>query len=146
MYLTSEASLQIQKPIQEVYEAIVQPEHMTQYFISESSGRMETGVDLLWKFPEFPDRYPVTEIKVVPNQSVSFVWDPETKVDIKLEAYNNHSTIVRVSEGGKENNEANLQWLIQNTGGWANFLACMKAYLEYGVQLRKGAYDFMAPE
>ena len=30
-----------------------------------------------------------------------------------------------------------------NTEGWANFLACMKAYLEYGIQLRKGAFDFM---
>lgn len=146
MHLTSAASLQIQKPIQEVFEAIVNPEHMTQYFISESSGPIETGVDLLWKFPEFPDRYPVTEIEVVPNQSVSFVWDPETKVEIKLEAYRNDSTIIRVSEAGKENKEANLQWLIQNTGGWANFLACMKAYLEYGVPLRKGAFDFMAPE
>jgi uncharacterized protein YndB with AHSA1/START domain len=146
MHLTSEASLQIQKPVQEVFEAIVNPQHMTQYFISESSGAMETGVDLLWKFPEFADRYPVTEVQVAPNQSVSFVWDPETRVTIKLEAYTNNSTIIRVNEGGKENNEANLQWLMQNTGGWANFLACMKAYLEYGVQLRKGAYDFMQPE
>ena len=146
MQLNSEASLQIQKPVHEVYEAIVNPEHMTQYFISESSGSMETGGDLLWKFPEFPDRYPVTEILVQPNQSVSFVWDPETRVQIKLEAQKDNSTLVRVSEGGKENNEKNLQWLIQNTGGWANFLACMKAYLEYGVQLRKGAYDFMQPE
>jgi hypothetical protein len=33
--------------------------------------------------------------------------------------------------------------VIGNTEGWANFLACMKAYLEYGIQLRKGAFDFM---
>lgn len=32
---------------------------------------------------------------------------------------------------------------IANTEGWANFLACMKAYLEYDIQLRKGAFDFM---
>lgn len=143
MHLKSEASLQIQKPIQEVYEAIVQPEHMTQYFISESSGRMETGVDLLWKFPEFPDRYPVTNIQVEENKSVSFVWDPETIVKINFESQADNSTVIRVSESGKENNEANLQWLTQNSGGWANFLACMKAYLEYGIQLRKGAYEFM---
>ncbi len=28
--------------------------------------------------------------------------------------------------------------LIENSGGWSNFLACLKAYLEYGIQLRKG--------
>ena len=143
MSLTSKASLQIQKPVSEVFEAIVNPAQMTQYFISESNGKMETGVELLWKFPEFPDRYPVTNIQVQTNQSVSFVWDPETVVKIILEAQEDGSTIVRVRESGKENNEINLKRLVQNTGGWANFLACMKAYLEYGIHLRKGAYEFM---
>lgn len=146
MKLTSEASIQIQKPIEEVFQGIVDPEKMTKYFISESSGTMESGVDLKWKFPEFPGRYPITNIQVVQNESVSFVWDPETMVKINLESQADQSTIVKVSEGEKELNEENLKWLTSNAGGWANFLACMKAYLEYGVQLRKGAYDFMKVE
>ena len=39
-------------------------------------------------------------------------------------------------------------WRVQlmgQTEGWANFLACLKAYLEYGINLRKGAFDFMKP-
>jgi uncharacterized protein YndB with AHSA1/START domain len=143
MKLISEATIQIQKPVEEVFEGIVNPSKMTQYFISSSSGRMESGVELLWKFPEFPDQYPVTDIKLETNRSVSFVWDPETIVHIELEAVLDNSTIVKVSENGKDLNEENLKWLIGNTGGWANFLACMKAYLEYGIQLRKGAYEFM---
>ena len=43
MELKSKASLQILKPIAEVFEAIVEPNHMTQYFISESNGRLESG-------------------------------------------------------------------------------------------------------
>ena len=39
--------------------------------------------------------------------------------------------------------EAGIKWLKGNTEGWANFLACLKAYLEYGINLRKGAFDFM---
>jgi hypothetical protein len=50
---------------------------------------------------------------------------------------------IRVNENGKELNEDNLKWALENSGGWANFLACMKAYLEYGINLRKGAFDFM---
>ena len=143
MILVSKAELQIRKPIEDVFEGIVNPDIMTKYFISESNGRLETGKELLWKFPEFPDRYPVKNIKVDTNKSISFVWDPETVVTILLEPRGDHSTVVRVTENGKPNNEQNLKWLIENTGGWANFLACMKAYLEYGVQLRKGGYDFM---
>ncbi|MCZ4408809.1 SRPBCC domain-containing protein [Cryomorphaceae bacterium 1068] len=143
MKLKASASIQIQKPVEEVYEGIVNPDAMTKYFISESNGRLDSGEDLLWKFPEFPDRYPITSTKVEANRTVSFVWDPETVVTIALEALPGRSTVVRVKESGKELNEANLKWVIENSGGWSNFLACLKAYLEYGIQLRKGAYDFM---
>ena len=36
-----------------------------------------------------------------------------------------------------------LHWFGGNTEGWANFLACLKAYLEFGINLRKGGFDFM---
>jgi hypothetical protein len=42
-----------------------------------------------------------------------------------------------------KNDEKGIKWLQGNTAGWANFLACLKAYLEYGINLRKGAFDFM---
>ncbi|HEY6141845.1 MAG TPA: SRPBCC domain-containing protein [Flavobacterium sp.] len=144
MKLIAKATIQIQKPIKEVFEGIVNPEKMTKYFISESNGRMETGKELIWKFPEFLDKVPVKDIKVEINRSVSFVWDPETIVKITLEEQTDNSTIVKVTEDGKPYNEDNLKWAIGNTEGWANFLACMKAYLEYGIQLRKGAFDFMS--
>jgi len=143
MKLTSQASLQIQKPIDEVFEGIINPDSMCKYFISESNGRMETGRELLWKFPEFDEKFPITEIVIEENKSISFVWDHQTIVDIVLKSYIGQSTIVKVSEGGKELNEENMRWLISNTAGWSNFLACMKAYLEYGIGLRKGAYEFM---
>jgi uncharacterized protein YndB with AHSA1/START domain len=143
MILESNASLQIQKTAEEVFEAIVNPEKMTNYFISESTGRLETGKVVRWKFPEFDDTFPITEVKVDSNKLISFIWDPETVVKIILEQLPDESTVVRVNENGKSFNEDNLKWALQNSGGWANFLACMKAYLEYGIQLRKGAYDFM---
>lgn len=143
MRLESNAAIQIQKPIEEVFEGIVNPAHMTNYFISESNGRLDSGRELIWKFPEFPDKFPITDILVETNRSISFVWDPETVVKITLEKLLDNSTIVRVNENGKELTADNLKWALDNSGGWANFLACMKAYLEYGIQLRKGAFDFM---
>jgi uncharacterized protein YndB with AHSA1/START domain len=143
MKLESNAIIQIQKPIKEVFDGIVNPKKMTKYFISESSGRLESGREVIWKFPEFDDKFPVKEIKIENNSSISFVWDPETVVIITLEKLPDDSTIVRVNENGKELNEDNLKWALENSGGWANFLACLKAYLEYGIQLRKGAFEFM---
>ena len=143
MQLIAKATIQIQKPISSVFEGIVNPEKMMNYFISESNGRMETGKELIWKFPEFPVEVPVKNIEIDINRSISFVWDKETVVKIILEEQPDKSTVIKVTEDGKPFNEKNLKWAIENTEGWANFLACLKAYLEYGIQLRKGAFDFM---
>lgn len=145
MKLIAKATIQIQKPVEEVFEGIVNPEKMTKYFISESNGRMETGKLLIWKFPEFSEEFPVKDIQIEINHSISFVWDEETAVTILLEPQPDKSTVVKVTEDGKAFNEENLNWVIGNTEGWANFLSCMKAYLEYGIQLRKGAFEFMRP-
>lgn len=144
MKLTAKARIQIQKPLKEVFEGIVNPEKMTQYFISESTGRLEEGKKVVWKFPEFPEyECEIKDIRIEQYRSVSFVWDDETKVNIRLEEQADQSVVVRVEEGEKELNDSGMEWLIGNTEGWANFLACMKAYLEYGINLRKGAFTFL---
>ncbi|WP_394907262.1 SRPBCC domain-containing protein [uncultured Mesonia sp.] len=143
MILESKAAIQVQKPIKEVFDGTVNPEKMTKYFISESSGRLVTGDEVIWKFPEFKEQFPITHVKTDKYDAISFVWDPETTVNITLENMADGSTLVKVNEKGKEFNEDNLNWALENSGGWANFLACLKAYLEYGIQLRKGAFDFM---
>lgn len=143
MKLVSKAKLQINKPISQVYEGIVNHEIMTNYFISKSSGRMENGGEVMWTFPEFNESFLVKNIELEVNRSISFVWDEETVVRITLEEQPDGSVVVAVVENEKEYSEANIAWVINNTEGWANFLACMKAWLEYGINLRKGAFDFM---
>jgi uncharacterized protein YndB with AHSA1/START domain len=138
--------LQIQKTAQEVFEAIADPAKMSNYFISKSSGRMEEGKELLWKFPEFEEEFPVRVDKVDKNNYISFYWDTdgnELLVEINLTPADHESTIVTITEKSMENNEAGIKWLKGNTEGWANFLACLKAYLEYGINLRKGAFDYL---
>jgi uncharacterized protein YndB with AHSA1/START domain len=144
--LIIKTELQVQKPIHEVFEAVANPEHMTHYFISESTGYMEQGKTLIWKFSEFEEKFPVYIEKIEPGKLISFSWDTNGKkytVDISFSEQKNNSTLVSVSETGGRNDEEGIIWLKQNTAGWANFLACLKAYLEYGINLRKGGFDFM---
>jgi len=146
MKLEINAAIQIQKPVNEVFEAIVDPAKMSNYFISQSSGRMEEGRHLVWRFPEFDMDAPVRCGKIEKDKYISFFWDidgTELMVEMKLEARENNSTLVRVTEKERDNDEAGIKWLKGNTEGWANFLACLKAWLEYGINLRKGAFDYM---
>ncbi|REJ81950.1 MAG: ATPase [Bacteroidetes bacterium] len=140
------ATIQIGKSPEEVFQAIVDPNKMSNYFISESTGKMESGKTVIWKFPEFDVTFPVKVLQTKAGEFISFNWDNENKetlVEIKLEAAKNSSTVVRISERSMANDEAGIRWLKSNTEGWANFLACLKAYLEFGINLRKGGFDFM---
>ena len=140
-------AIQINKPQNEIFDAIVGPEKMSGYFISESTGTMEEGRILQWKFPEFAEEVPVTVVEVTKNEYVSFTWEgakaEKLLVEITLVEVPESSTLVKITEGEMRNNKKGVKWLAQNTEGWANFLACLKAYLEHGINLRKGAFDFM---
>jgi uncharacterized protein YndB with AHSA1/START domain len=146
--LTIKVAIQILKPVSEVFEAIVDPEKMANYFIGKGSGRMEEGKEIEWKFPEFDMQFPITVGKIDKDKYVSYYWDVNEKknlVEITLAPFGK-DTVVTVTEKGMENNEEGISWLMGNTEGWANFLACLKAYLEYGVNLRKGAFEFRREE
>ena len=144
--LTIKAQIQVQKPRAEVFDAIIDPQKMSNYFIARGSAKMEPGKEVKWSWPEFEGEFPVKVISVEPQQHISFTWEMEGKdllVDITLESRENDSTLVTVTEKEMPNDEAGIKWLGENSEGWANFLACLKAYLEYGINLRKGAFDFM---
>ncbi len=149
-HLEIKAAIQIQRPVQEVYEAIVDPEKIKNYFISESNGRLEKGKELTWKFPEFDGEVLIEVKNMVPNELVSFVWEgakaKKLQVDMVLHTMPDDSTVVKITEGKMINDKTGIEWFGGNTEGWANFLACLKAYLEYGINLRKGAFEFRRGE
>lgn len=145
--LTIKATLQIRKSPAEVFQAIVDPEKMSNYFISEGSAALTSGTTVQWKFPEFDMRFDVRVATVRANEYISFFWDGDDKrdhlVEMSLKPRGSDATVITVIENGGILDEAGIKWLKNNTEGWANFLACLKAWLEYGVHLREGAFEFM---
>jgi uncharacterized protein YndB with AHSA1/START domain len=145
--LEIKVALQIIKPVNEVFEAIIDPAQMSNYFISKGSGKLEEGKQIIWQFPEFNMSFPIRVGKIEENKYISFYWEMdsiELFVEMTLTTSPGNSTVVTVTEKSRKNDEAGIKWLKGNTEGWANFLACLKAWLEYGVHLRKGAFDFMS--
>ena len=81
-----------------------------------------------------------------PDKYICFYWEMdgiELKIEITLEPTDNSSTIVRITEKSRKNDASGIRWLKSNTEGWANFLACLKAWTEYSINLRKGSFDYM---
>lgn len=147
--LEIEVAMQIQKPVHQVFDAIINPDTMSYYFISKSTGMMEEGSELIWNFPEFEMDCPVRVGKIVKDEYISFYWlvdEIELLVEMTLTERENNSTLVTITEKSRDNDLKGLKWLSGNSFGWANFLTCLKGYLEYRIKLRKGAFDFMREE
>lgn len=146
--LEIKVSIQVSKLVSEVFDAIVDPDKMSRYFIAKSTGRMEERKTLTWYFPEFEEGFPVRIGRIEQDKYVSFTWDSEDGKPLQVEMTlspqsDGEATKITITEKGQQNDEAGIQWLKGNTEGWANFLACLKAYLEYGINLRKGAFDYL---
>jgi uncharacterized protein YndB with AHSA1/START domain len=113
-------ALQIQKSAHEVFEAIVDPEKMSHYFISNGSGRMENRKKITWSFPEFDMAFPIRVGKIEEDRYISYYWEVDGKellVEMTLTPREGDGTVVTLTEKSRENNEAGLKWFMGNTEG-----------------------------
>ena len=162
MKLKFQVQARIQKPLAEVFDAVYNPKKLSAYFTSGGSdGPLDEGRAVLWTFADMAGQSQTVPIKVqrmVPNKLISFKWAasegiyaPEegrtpqpggydTTVEITFEALNKRETLVKIAEGEWRQTEDGLQGSYSNCSGWMNMTCCLKAYLEYGVNLRKGFF------
>jgi len=137
-----EVDIAIARSLHEVFEAIVDPQQMSRYFISRSSGRPEPGATLTWTWEDVGADGMIKVLDVQADRRFAFRWPAEgdgTEVSIELLDEGNGRTAVMVREGPFEVSEAGTQEYGAKTFGWAHFLMCLKAWVEYGIDLRKGS-------
>ena len=143
MTLKFQVQLKIRKPAAEVFEAVVDPTRLSGYFVKSSSGPLVEGTTVKWSFAEAPGPYDVVVSEVVKDRRIVFEW-PVTgaaypsKVEMAFEVLDSGDTMVRINESGWREDEVGVKASYGNAGGWMNMLCCLKAYLEYGVNLRAG--------
>ena len=146
MELRFQVQTKIQKPIGEVFDGVYNPKKLSRYFTTgRASGPLDEGKTVTWDFADFPGAFPVYVKKVVPNQLIILEWkaaegDHNNKVEIGFEAIDTSSTLVKISESGWEETQKGLDNSYKNCQGWMQMSCCLKAYLEYGINLRKGFF------
>ena len=141
--IKAKVQMAILKPASEIFEAIVDPEKMNKYFISGSTGKMESGKNLTWAWEDFGAELEIKVSKVEKNKTVSFEWNGsgvECVVVITLEQKSENQTLVKVTESDWPADYKGANQCMGQVEGWTNFLCCLKAYLEYGINLRIGAF------
>ena len=150
MELKFQVQLKIQKPVAEVFAAVREPEKLSGYFTTGgASAPLEEGTTVQWGFDDNPGdeimRFPVKVEKVISNELIAISWegaeDLDTRVEIEFEQAGPADTIVRIRETGWRESQEDLDRSYMNCFGWGQMLCCLKAYAEYGINLRKGAFE-----
>ena len=76
MDLKFTVSAHVSRPVAEVFEAVVDPSSLSNYFTTAGAkGRLETGTTVIWEFEDFPGPFPVEVIEVVPNEKIVLKWE-----------------------------------------------------------------------
>ena len=135
----------IRSPIRRVFRAIQDPEELSRYFTTGGAkGRLESGKTVTWNFADFPGEFPVQVKRVVKGKSILIAWASATggrnDVLFKFKRISPRSTEVRIRESGWSNTPKGREAAFGNCMGWSQMLAALKAWCEYGINLRKGFY------
>ena len=142
----------IARPIEEVFEAVVNPDILSAYFTTGgASGRLEEGARVMWDFHDFPGAFPVEVVEVVKNRRIVLRWgladDPnraegaeETEVTMQFSDCGDGHTLVEISEAGWKPTQKGLDASYGNCMGWAQAICAMRVWLEHGICLREGFY------
>jgi len=140
MQLEVKTKLRIGAPIHEVFEAIIDPAKMSQYFITEASGPMEAGKSISWTWADYNATANIQVQKIETDKLITFTWSgsgAETLVEILLAAETESITSVTVQEKGWDKDDNGIRRLTEQTQGWVDMLLCLKAFVQYGINLRK---------
>ena len=161
MDLKFRVAARIARPVHEVFEAVANPQQLSQYFTTGGAqGRLETGVTVTWDFHDYPGAFPVQVVEVVPDDKIVLRWaasegeppnlpevdakvrgtDYQTQVTMTFLGLDDGRTLVEIAEEGWRETESALQASYGNCQGWSQMLCALKVWLEHGINLREGMY------
>ena len=141
----------VSRPVHEFFVAVADPDKLSGYFTTGGAkGRLEAGKTVEWDFHDFPGAFAVEVVEVVPDERIVLRWDADegegpagykTEVTMTFTPLDGGArTKVEIAEQGWRESQAGLDASYGNCMGWAQMLAALKVWVEWGINLREGMY------
>lgn len=140
----------VSRPCAEVYEAVADPQQLSQYFTTGGArGRLESGTEATWDFHDFPGAFPVTVVAAEPPRRIVIEWagtattadTGKTTTTFEFEPVDGDTrTLVTITESSWQPTEEGAKNAFGNCMGWTGMLAALKVWVEHGINLRDGFY------
>lgn len=132
----------IDRPIEEVFDHVIEPELLSSYFTRSASEALSPGASVVWSWTgDQKETVHVDEIER--NGHIVFHWkadqvDYDTRVTMRFERHgeSGRGTRVEIRETGWKNDPAGLASAFGHCAGWQHMLLSLRARMVFGVDLR----------
>ena len=133
----AEAQMLIRKPVEDVFEAIMNPAITKNFWFTKGSGRLEVDEKITWEWEMYNASTTVIAREILLNQRILFEWDrPSKAVEINFEELDEDSTLVTIIESGYDKKGDELIAAIKDsTAAFTTVLDGLKAFLEHRINL-----------
>ncbi|MFD0959023.1 SRPBCC family protein [Paenibacillus chungangensis] len=126
----------IRKPVEEVFEAFINPEITSNFWFTKSSGRLEIGKRVLWEWEMYGVSDEIYVKDIEKNKRILIVSSDGTFIKWLFNQTTNNETLVSIENYGfVGNTDEVLNQCIDAMGGYTIVLCGLKAFLEHKIVL-----------
>ena len=137
----------IERPVSEVFMAVVESDRLCRYFTSETTGDLKEGQEIHWRWADYEFALPVRVERIVRNERIELTIDSAqwkktvnegypVRIVFDFEKIDEGSTMLAISESGWRTDSDGLKGSHENCSGWTHMTMCLKAWVEHGIDLR----------
>lgn len=140
----------IRRPVEEVFEAFIDPDITTKFWFTKSSGRLEAGKQIRWDWEMYNSGTDVNVKAIEPNKRIVLEWmgyGKPTVIEWVFTARPDDTTFVSITNSGFQGTQEEIaEQAISSTEGFTFVLAGLKALLEHNIDLHLIADRFPPTE
>ncbi len=129
--LVARATMLIRRPRAEVFNAFVQPQLITKFWLKSTTGPLGAGAQVQWDFMVPGARETVTVLELDEPQRLRFAWSDGVSVDMKFADEPDGATRLSVEATGFRGDQQ-LDQIVDATEGFSIVLCDLKTLLETG--------------
>ena len=132
-----QAQMLVRRPLDEVFEAFVDPAITTRFWFTGSSGKLDPGAKVTWEWEMYGVSADVHVRSIERPSRILIEWgEPATTVEWQFAPLGAEATLVRISNTGFRGTQEEIVGMaLDSMGGFTLVLAALKAWLEHGIAL-----------
>jgi uncharacterized protein YndB with AHSA1/START domain len=121
----------IRSPVADVFDAFVNPDKITKFWLNATTGPLAKGAQVEWSFmvPGVRDQVKVTAFDA--PRRIDFDWSDGIHVNMNFEPRSDRATVLEVQTSGFTGDDL-IDQIVNTTEGYSIVLCDLKTFLESG--------------